>query len=49
MKRVMAITCAGATLICAWLTPAGALGRPMDILIKDNGVIFLSDDKAGVV
>jgi len=25
------------------------LGRPVDILIKDEGVIFLSDDKAGMV
>jgi glucose/arabinose dehydrogenase len=35
--------------ITGWLTPAGALGRPVDILIKDDGVIFISDDKAGVV
>ncbi len=35
--------------ITGWLTPAGALGRPVDILIKDEGVIFISDDKAGVV
>jgi glucose/arabinose dehydrogenase len=35
--------------ITGWLTPQGALGRPVDILIKDNGVIFISDDQAGVV
>jgi glucose/arabinose dehydrogenase len=35
--------------ISGWLTPHGALGRPVDILIKDDGVIFISDDKAGVV
>ena len=35
--------------IAGWLTPAGALGRPVDILIKDDGVIFISDDQAGVV
>ena len=33
--------------ITGWLTPEGALGRPVDILIKDDGVIFISDDKAG--
>lgn len=35
--------------ITGWLTPHGALGRPVDILIKDNRSIFISDDKAGVV
>jgi glucose/arabinose dehydrogenase len=35
--------------ITGWLTPAGALGRPVDILITDEGVIYISDDKAGVV
>lgn len=35
--------------ITGWLTPQGALGRPVDILIKDDGVIFISDDKAGVI
>ena len=35
--------------ITGWLTPKGALGRPVDILIKADGVIFISDDKAGVV
>lgn len=35
--------------ITGWLTPHGALGRPVDILIKDDGTIFISDDKAGVV
>ena len=35
--------------ITGWLTPQGALGRPVDILITDDGEIFISDDKAGVV
>ncbi len=35
--------------ITGWLTPHGALGRPVDILITDDGVIFISDDKAGVI
>jgi glucose/arabinose dehydrogenase len=35
--------------ITGWLTPEGALGRPVDILIQDDGVIYISDDKAGVV
>jgi len=35
--------------ITGWLTPEGALGRPVDILIKDDGEIYISDDHAGVV
>ena len=35
--------------ITGWLTPAGALGRPVDILITPEGVIYISDDQAGVV
>jgi glucose/arabinose dehydrogenase len=35
--------------ISGWLTPQGALGRPVDILIQPDGVIYISDDKAGVV
>ncbi|HLD47736.1 MAG TPA: hypothetical protein VJA64_07920, partial [Desulfobaccales bacterium] len=35
--------------ITGWLTPAGALGRPVDILINNDGIIYISDDKAGVV
>lgn len=35
--------------ITGWLTPQGALGRPVDILISPDGVIYISDDKAGVV
>jgi glucose/arabinose dehydrogenase len=35
--------------IAGWLTKAGALGRPVDILIKPDGVMYISDDKAGVV
>jgi glucose/arabinose dehydrogenase len=35
--------------ITGWLTGQGALGRPVDIVIKNNGEMFISDDKAGVV
>jgi glucose/arabinose dehydrogenase len=35
--------------ITGWLTPEGALGRPVDILIRPDGIIFISDDKAGVI
>jgi glucose/arabinose dehydrogenase len=35
--------------ISGWLRPKGALGRPVDILIKDDGTIFISDDKAGLI
>ena len=36
--------------ITGWLTDKGeALGRPVDILIQPGGVIYVSDDKAGVI
>lgn len=35
--------------ITGWLTGGSALGRPVDILEVDDGRIFISDDKAGVV
>lgn len=35
--------------ISGWLTSGGALGRPVDILIQPEGVIYVSDDKAGVI
>jgi glucose/arabinose dehydrogenase len=35
--------------ITGWLTPKGALGRPVDILIQKNGTMYVSDDKAGVI
>jgi glucose/arabinose dehydrogenase len=35
--------------LSGWLTGEGALGRPVDILIKNNGVMYIADDKAGVV
>jgi len=36
--------------ITGWLQTDGtALGRPVDILIKNNNTMFISDDKAGVV
>jgi glucose/arabinose dehydrogenase len=35
--------------ITGWLTSDGALGRPVDILPDNNGNLFISDDKAGVI
>jgi glucose/arabinose dehydrogenase len=36
--------------ITGWLTRDNkALGRPVDILIRSDGVIFISDDKAGLI
>jgi len=36
--------------VSGWLTKNGtALGRPVDIMIRPGGVIFVSDDKAGVI
>ena len=35
--------------ISGWLTDKGALGRPVDILIQPDGVMYISDDKAGVI
>ncbi len=35
--------------ITGWLTPEGPLGRPVDILIAPDGIIYISDDQAGVV
>jgi glucose/arabinose dehydrogenase len=36
--------------ITGWLTKEGtALGRPVDIVIRPDGTIFVSDDKAGVI
>jgi glucose/arabinose dehydrogenase len=35
--------------ITGWLTGNTALGRPVDILMSSNGVMYVSDDKAGVV
>ncbi|HBB38034.1 MAG: Glucose/sorbosone dehydrogenase-like protein [Candidatus Magasanikbacteria bacterium GW2011_GWD2_43_18] len=36
--------------ISGWLTEEGrALGRPVGVLIRPEGVIYVSDDKAGVV
>ena len=36
--------------ISGWLTPEDrALGRPVDILISEGRVIYISDDKAGVI
>jgi glucose/arabinose dehydrogenase len=36
--------------VTGWLTRDGtALGRPVDIIIRPDGTIFVSDDKAGVI
>ena len=35
--------------ITGWLTPAGALGRPVDLIVQPGGIVYLSDDKAGVI
>ncbi|MDO8560760.1 MAG: PQQ-dependent sugar dehydrogenase [bacterium] len=35
--------------ISGWLSEKGVLGRPVDILIQQNGIIYISDDKAGVI
>ena len=35
--------------ITGWLTPQGALGRPVDIIVEPGGVAYISDDKAGVI
>ncbi|GEM_PF-1853209 len=35
--------------IIGWLTRQRALDRPVDLVIKDNPEIYLSDDKAWVV
>jgi glucose/arabinose dehydrogenase len=36
--------------LSGWLTKDGtALGRPVDIMIRPGGTIFVSDDKAGVI
>lgn len=36
--------------VTGWLTKEGtALGRPVDLMIRPDGTIFVSDDKAGVI
>ena len=35
--------------ITGWLTPGGALGRPVDIMAEPGGQLYISDDKAGVI
>lgn len=35
--------------ITGWIGPSGALGRPVDIVIRPDGAMYLSDDKAGVI
>jgi glucose/arabinose dehydrogenase len=38
-----------ADFISGWLTSGGALGRPVDIIFNTSGILFISDDKAGVI
>lgn len=35
--------------ITGWLTDGKVLGRPVDVLIQPGGVMYISDDKAGVI
>ena len=35
--------------ITGWLTKDGALGRPVDILVQPGGIMYITDDKAGVI
>jgi len=35
--------------ISGWLTKDGALGRPVDVVAQPGGVLYVSDDKAGVI
>ncbi len=35
--------------ITGYLTKEGALGRPVDILVQPGGIVYISDDKAGVI
>jgi len=35
--------------ISGWLREDGALGRPADVLIQPGGIMYVSDDKAGVI
>lgn len=35
--------------ITGWLSKDGVIGRPVDVLVLPGGVMFISDDKAGVI
>ncbi|MDP3954030.1 MAG: Gmad2 immunoglobulin-like domain-containing protein [bacterium] len=35
--------------ITGWLTDKGALGRPVDIITQSGGIMYVSDDHAGVI
>ncbi len=35
--------------ITGWLAGNNALGRPVDVLIQSGGIMYVSDDKAGVI
>jgi glucose/arabinose dehydrogenase len=35
--------------ISGWLQGSGAIGRPVDLTFDANGVLYISDDKAGVI
>jgi glucose/arabinose dehydrogenase len=40
---------AGEDLISGWLSKDGVSGRPADILAEENGVLYISDDRAGMI
>ncbi|MHB9027719.1 MAG: PQQ-dependent sugar dehydrogenase, partial [Candidatus Latescibacterota bacterium] len=35
--------------ITGWLRGGSALGRPVDIMVQPGGIMYISDDKAGVI
>jgi glucose/arabinose dehydrogenase len=35
--------------ISGWLDDASVLGRPVDLKFDNNGTLFISDDRAGLV
>ncbi len=35
--------------VTGWLETGGALGRPVDLLARPDGTLYISDDKAGVI
>jgi glucose/arabinose dehydrogenase len=37
------------SFISGWLQGKSALGRPVDVSIRPGGLIYISDDKAGVI
>jgi glucose/arabinose dehydrogenase len=35
--------------VTGWITSKGVLGRPVDVLAEPNGLLYVTDDKAGVI